>query len=291
MTAVTELGYVRFGVSDFDAWRVFATEGLGLEIGEDSTDERMYLRLDDWHHRIILEKDGADDLIGIGLRVAGLEEFAGMQESLRKQNIPFEVADEALARDRCVLELMLLEDPAGVPIEIFHGPRVDSHLPFHPGRRMFGKWLTGDGGLGHMIITHDGLDKSYEFYKALGMRGGIEYLVPRPDGTNTELMFMHCNGRDHSIAFGLPPVGRINHIMLEVDNFDDVLFTYEKIKAKYPIAIAPGKHANDKMFSFYCVSPSGFWVEIGSSARSATHQSEYYVKDTYGHEFVLGAGE
>ena len=88
MTAVTELGYVRFGVSDFDAWRVFATEALGLEIGEDSTDERMYLRLDDWHHRVLLEEDGADDITGIGLRVAGPEEFAQHPRGARgEQNI------------------------------------------------------------------------------------------------------------------------------------------------------------------------------------------------------------
>ena len=52
------------------------------------------------------------------------------------------------------------------------------------------------------------------------------------------------------------------------------------------IAILPGKHANDQMFSFYCISPSGFQVEIGWGARPATHQSEYYTGDSYGHQFT-----
>ncbi len=288
MTAITELGYVRFGVSDLGAWRSFASDGLGLELGPDSTDDTVYLRMDQWHHRIVLEKDGADDLIGIGLRVAGAAEFRDLQAVLDKNGVAYEVADTALARQRCVLELMLLEDPAGNPLEIFHGPRIDTHVPFHPGRGMYGRFVTDAGGLGHMIVAHQGLEATCAFYTMLGMRGGIEYLIPTPDGNAMELLFMHCNTRDHTLAFGVPAKGRINHIMFEVDNLDDVFYTYNKVKDDYPIAINPGKHANDHMFSFYCVSPSGFQVEIGCGARPATHQSEYYVRDTYGHEFNRG---
>jgi len=288
MTAITELGYVRFGVSDLEAWRAFATDGLGLEIGQDSTRDTVYLRMDQWHHRIILEQDPADDLIGIGLRVAGAKEFRDMRELLDDNGIGYEVADTALARRRCVLELLLLEDPAGNPLEIFHGPRVDAHAPFHPGRGMYGRFVTGEGGLGHMIVAHQDLHETWKFYQMLGMRGGIEYLIPTPDGKAMEILFMHCNSRDHTLAFGLPAKGRINHVMLEVDNLDDVFHTYNKVKEQHPIAILPGKHANDHMFSFYCVSPSGFQVEVGYGGRPATHQSEYYVRDTYGHEFNLG---
>ena len=38
------------------------------------------------------------------------------------------------------------------------------------------------------------------------------------------------------------------------------------------------------MFSFYCVTPSGFLVRDRlQGGRPATHQSEYYIGDTYGH--------
>jgi len=288
MTRITELGYVRFGVSDLNAWRAFAAEGLGLEIGQDSTADTVFLRMDQWHHRIILEQDPADDLIGIGLRVEGAEEFRSMQALLDENGIRYEVADTALARQRCVLELLLLEDPAGNPLEIFHGPRIDAHVPFHPGRGMYGRFVTGEGGLGHMIVIHDDLEETRKFYSMLGMRGGVEYLIPTADGNVMELMFMHCNSRDHTLAFGIPAQGRINHIMLEVDNLDDVFHTYDRVKEQHPIAIYPGKHANDHMFSFYCVSPSGFQVEVGCGGRPATHQSEYYTRDTYGHEFNRG---
>ncbi len=89
MTAITELGYVRFGVSDLAEWQDFATNLLGLEVSE-SENGQIRLRADAWHNRIILEEDGSDDLIGAGLRVAGPAEFRAMQDVLRDHNIAFE---------------------------------------------------------------------------------------------------------------------------------------------------------------------------------------------------------
>ncbi len=284
MTGITELGYVRFGVSDLEEWRTFASNILATEVVDEGEAGRLYLRTDLWHHRIILEENGADDLIGAGLRVAGVEEFAAMRQCLADAGIAFEQGSAELARERHVLDIMTLEDPAGNPLEIFHGPRIDPHRPFHPGRGMYGRFVTGDGGVGHMILRNAGLDAAYEFYKLLGMRGGVEYRVPTPDGSIAEVLFMHCNERDHSLAFGPPGRKSINHLMLEVDNYDDVFYTHELVQASdYPVMISLGKHANDHMFSFYFATPSGWLVEVGTSGRPATHQSEYYTRDTYGH--------
>ena len=285
MNGVTELGYVRFGVSDLAEWQAFATDLIGLEVSE-RENGRLYLRSDSWHHRIILEEDGSDDLIGAGLRVAGPTEFRTLQQTLEAAGIGFQLADEATLRERRVLELLTLSDPSGVPLEIFHGPQVDSHRPFYPGRGMFGRFCTGSGGVGHMLIRTESIEASLDFYTMLGMRGSVEYRIPRPDGGAVEIGFVHCNERDHTFAFGLPVQKNVDHLMLEVDNLDDVFRTYELItQSQYPVVITPGKHANDHMFSFYCLSPSGFQIEIGYGGRPATHQSEYYTGDTYGHKF------
>ena len=299
MVAVTELGYVSFGVSDLAAWRDFAGNLLGLEVFEEPAEpDRLYLRTDYWHHRIIVEENPADDLLAAGLRVAGVEEFNAMQDVLKDAGVAFEIGGKDLAQSRRVLEIMKLSDPAGNPIEIFHGPRIDTYKPFLPGRRMHGRFLTGDhGGVGHMILRTPsfeagGLDKAYEFYKLLGMRGGVEYQVPAgPNGEIAEVLFMHCNERDHTVAFGPPSKKSINHLMLEVENLDDVFMTHDLVQAsKYPVMISLGKHANDRMFSFYVASPSGFLIEIGWGGRPATHQSEYYTRDTYGHVFNRDMG-
>ncbi len=287
MAGVTELGYVHFGVADLAAWRSFAAEVFALEVGEEDEAGRLYLRNDAWHHRIILEEDASNDLIGAGLRVAGPEEFKALRADLKRRGIEFEIAGDEITRQRRVLELMFVSDPSGHPLEIFHGPQVDAHRPFHPGRGMYGKFCTGDGGLGHLLLACDDLNATYDFYVALGMRGSVEYRFPTSDGGSLDILFMHCNSRDHTLAFGIPSATRIHHLMLEVDNLDDVFLTYERVqKSQYPVVMAPGKHSNDRMFSFYCATPAGFQIEIGWGGREATYQSEYNLGDMYGHEFV-----
>jgi 2,3-dihydroxyethylbenzene 1,2-dioxygenase len=122
------------------------------------------------------------------------------------------------------------------------------------------------------------------------MRGGVEYKFQM--GKQVAMpVFMHCNERDHSVAFGIGGAKkRINHLMIEVDTLDDVGLTYDLVrKHKLPIRITPGKHSNDHMFSFYVGNPSDWMWEYGWGARPATHQSEYYVEDMYGHEFEPGS--
>jgi 2,3-dihydroxyethylbenzene 1,2-dioxygenase len=188
------------------------------------------------------------------------------------------------AEERRVLEVLKLADPDGNPIEIFHGPQVRFSKPFHPGRGMHGRFVTGAGGLGHCVIRQRDSDAATRFYQSLGMRGGVEYKFgagPRA----VQIRFMHCNERDHTVAWGIgAPAKRLNHIMLEVDNLDDVGLTHDLVrKARIPVTIQLGKHSNDHMYSFYFRSPSGFMIEYGFGARPATHQSEYYGEDFYGH--------
>ena len=149
---------------------------------------------------------------------------------------------------------------------------------------MHGRFKTGAGGLGHCIIRQKDVDAAYRFYRLLGMRGGVEYKI-RIGKRLVTPVFMHCNERDHTVAFGIAgPERRINHLMIEVDNLDDVGLTYDLVRRnKIPVHITPGKHSNDHMFSFYFRTPSGWMLEYGCGARDATYQSEYYSEDVYGH--------
>jgi len=290
MVALTELGYMGFGVKDLEAWKKFAANILGMEVTDDGENDRCYLRMDYWHHRIVLHSDPSDDLMYLGWRVAGGEEFRAMQNQLREAGIKFTLGSEQEASERHVLELLKTEDPGGNPIEIFHGPHVQFSKPFYPGRRMHGRFKTGGGGLGHCIIRQSDPQAAYRFYTQLGMRGGEEYKI-RIGKMTVSPVFMHCNERDHSVAFGLGggENKRFNHLMVEVDNLDDVGMTYDLVRRqKIPVAITPGKHSNDHMFSFYFQTPSGWMLEYGWGSRDATYQSEYFTEDVYGHANEAG---
>jgi 2,3-dihydroxyethylbenzene 1,2-dioxygenase len=289
MAQVTELGYMGVGVKDLAAWKDFATSIVGMELADEGERDRCYLRMDYWHHRIVLHADGSDDLTYLGFRVAGPEEFGEMQRQLSEAGIKYRVGSGDEADERHVLEVLKLSDPSGNPVEIFHGPEVQFSKPFHPGRRMHGRFNTGSGGLGHCIVRQDDASAAYKFYRQLGMRGGVEYKIRIGQHVVTPT-FMHCNDRDHTVAFGIGPMTRrLNHIMVEVDNFDDVGLTYELVREhKIPVTIKPGKHSNDHMYSFYFRNPSGWMFEYGWGGRAATHQSEYYIRDIYGHESEAG---
>jgi 2,3-dihydroxybiphenyl 1,2-dioxygenase len=291
MVQVTELSYMGIGVKNPDEWKNFAARIIGMELVEDEERDRCcYLRMDYWHHRIVLHADDSDDLMYLGFRVAGPEEFRDMQQQLSSAGVKFRIGSDEEAAERHVLEVLKLNDPDGNPLEIFHGPHVQFSKPFHPGRGMHGRFKTGTGGLGHCIIREKDVPAAIRFYNALGMRGGVEYRFQMGKQVATPV-FMHCNERDHSVAFGIGGAKkRINHLMIEVDTLDDVGLTYDLVrKHKLPIRITPGKHSNDHMFSFYVGNPSGWMWEYGWGARPATHQSEYYVEDMYGHEFEPGS--
>ena len=79
MASVTQLGYLGIGVSDLARWEHFATNVLGLEVNGADADGSMFLRMDEYHHRFILQPGGADDLAFVGWEVrdqAALNEVA-----------------------------------------------------------------------------------------------------------------------------------------------------------------------------------------------------------------------
>jgi catechol 2,3-dioxygenase-like lactoylglutathione lyase family enzyme len=132
MAKVTELGYIGIGVSDAAAWKEYATQVVGMELLDEGEGDRFYLRLDDWHHRIIVHTSGEDDLLYLGWRVAGPAELQQMEAHLREARVPYRVGSEKEASERRVLGLLMaaaLERPGrhvlhGEPVRLAVGDRL-----------------------------------------------------------------------------------------------------------------------------------------------------------------------
>lgn len=282
---VTELGYMGMSVTNGKAWKEYASEVVGMEVVDEGEKDRFYLRMDHWHHRIVVHVCDRDDLEYLGWRVAGPDELEEMAAKLKKAGYEFKVGTEAEAKERHVLGLLKLNDPSGNPTEIFWGPRVDVGKPFHPGRRMYGRFVTGEEGIGHCILRQEDDAKAYQFYRTLGLRGSVEYKLPLPNGMTAQPTFMHCNSRQHSVAFGLGPMPkRINHMMIEYTDLDDLGLAHDIVrKRKLDVAVQLGKHSNDKALTFYHANPSGWLWELGWGAAKSGPQQEYYHGDIFGH--------
>ncbi len=285
MSKVTELGYLGLSISNLDRWKAYACEIVGMELFDEGEGDRVYLRMDEWHHRITLHLGGDDDLAYAGWRVAGPTEFAAMAENLKKAGIDFRRGTAEEAAERRVMGILKTVDPAGNGVEIFWGPQVDSHKPFHPGRPMFGRFVTGTQGMGHFVVNQPDPEAAIRFYEALGFVGSVEYEIPLPNRAVLKPVFMHVNERQHSLAFAPAPVGkRAHHIMIEYTNLKDLGIAHDLVRArKIDVAMQLGMHSNDEQLSFYCSNPSGWTWELGWGGCQAQPQQQYHTRDVFGH--------
>jgi 2,3-dihydroxyethylbenzene 1,2-dioxygenase len=281
---VVELGYLGLAVSDADAWRTYAADVLGMEIVDEGEPDRFYLRMDAQHHRIVVHRDGNDDLAYVGWRVAHAADLEGLSRRLDDLGVAYKVASSEEAEERRVLGLIRLESPGGVPTEVFWGPQVDHHRPFHPGRPMYGRFDTA-AGLGHVVLNEEDPEGAARFYReGLGLTGGVEYVFRSRRGALTPQFFHTTGPRQHSVAFGVGPMSkRLHHFMIECTSIDDVGLAHDIVRQRdIPITVPLGKHANDQMLSFYMTTPAGFDVEYGWGGRPPGPWAEYSVADMWG---------
>lgn len=268
MADISNLGYAVFGVSDLARWESFAVDLLGFRAGRRLDGRMLALRMDDHEQRVVLEQGTDDDLRAAGWQFDTEEELDAFVEQVRAKGVQVERCGEDLARERRVKKLYRCADPVGYHHEFYFGPSRThsvgaSSSPLFTGRG----FLTGPLGIGHLLPKANNYKESVDFYhQVLGLKISdyiVEELAP---GIVVDATFFHTKtGRHHSLATGVIPSQKIlNHFMVEVQDMDDVGRAYDRcVQAGYPMALELGHHPNDKMFSFYVVSPSGFAIEYG----------------------------
>ncbi|MEX0729807.1 MAG: VOC family protein [Aquisalimonadaceae bacterium] len=286
--AVTQLGYLGLTVKDLDAWEEFGRDVLGLQAWCDG--DTLYMRMDEHQYRFALKAGTEDDLAHVGWQVATEEALEQLATRLEKAGYPVQRCSREQAEARQVEALVCLRDPSGIATEIYYGPRINAREPFHSPRAISG-FEAGGLGLGHIVIAVDDLQRSLDFYlDLLGMRTSDLIEFTMRTGNQAKLAFLHCNPRHHSLAFMQAPTPkRLLHFMLQVRSIDDVGSTLELCSDRsVPLAATLGRHSNDRMVSFYMLSPSGFEIEYGWGARNvddATWQVETHRSSSiWGHK-------
>lgn len=264
--SVAALGYLGFEVSDLDAWHSYLTSFLGLMAGERSDASARY-RMDERAFRIQLEKGPADDISFIGLEVETLEGLRSLREHLEREGVSFSPASDNLRKERGVRDLLVLNDPAGLQVEIYVGATALTNAPFQSAAGV-SRFMTGGQGAGHVVLASEKIDEIRDFYvRLLGFKlSDTIGMTLSPDFTLT-LEFYHCNPRHHTLALvPAPAPKRLHHFMMEMGSLDDVGFAMDRVgKCGVKQTATLGKHSNDQMVSFYAATPSGFEVEVGTA--------------------------
>jgi biphenyl-2,3-diol 1,2-dioxygenase len=292
VTRIARLGYLDFEVSDPRAWKTLAIDRLGLGLAVENADGSIDLRMDEQARRISLRRGASDDLACVGFEVADDASLRALAARLEAGGVRVAEASAEISTQRGVDHLYQLQDPSGIPIELFSGPKsggafVSNLVP--------SGFCTGDEGLGHIVTLTRNAEATHHFYcHLLGMRVSDYIEQEISPGRKIRITFLHANARHHTLAFVEgPPRKRIHHFMIVMNALDDVGLAYDRcVVAGVPMAKALGQHPNDRMLSFYARTPSGFAVEVGFGGRKvddATWQVRTYDRmSTWGHRPPAG---
>jgi 3,4-dihydroxy-9,10-secoandrosta-1,3,5(10)-triene-9,17-dione 4,5-dioxygenase len=252
----------------------------------------------DYHpYRVFVQAADTDNLALCGWETnnqAGLDEVAS---ALTAAGVAFTWGDDALIAKRRVQNLLSFTDPAGNHHEAYWGVVSDFRVLNSP--EGVSGFVTGDQGLGHVVLPAPNFDETSRFFTDI-LGFGLSDLMklrftPDPEEPVKRLWFMHCNRRHHSLGLlEIPhPAGCI-HVMTEVNALDEVgRCNDRRIAAGVKLTGTMGRHANDHMVSFYMQSPAGFDVEYGAEGRTVDDWSRYEVFEStvpsfWGHDFSVG---
>jgi catechol 2,3-dioxygenase-like lactoylglutathione lyase family enzyme len=123
---------------------------------------------------------------------------------------------------------------------------------------------TGPLGVGHMVYLTPDMRPLRRFYEdVLGFHLSDYCTAP------FQASFYHVNPRHHSLAIAEGSASRIHHLMIEMNQLDDVGQGYDIALAEPGLVPTTlGRHINDLMMSYYVRSPDGFFIECGWGGRS-----------------------
>jgi 2,3-dihydroxybiphenyl 1,2-dioxygenase len=254
------LGYVGIRAKSLEDWSAYGTRFLGMQLIERSG-KSLALRMDDRKQRVVVSQDGGEGVAFFGWEVADAATLDALAARLEAAGVEVARGSRALAGERRVEDLVVLADPQGNRLEIFHGAETAS-APFKPGRSISG-FRTGPLGMGHAVLHVKDINEAVPFYRdVLGFR--LSDFMVRP----FKAYFFHANPRHHSIAFIETGRSATHHLMVELYSLDDVGQCYDLALAEEGrIGVTLGRHINDEVTSFYSNSPSGFMVEYGWGGR------------------------
>jgi 3,4-dihydroxy-9,10-secoandrosta-1,3,5(10)-triene-9,17-dione 4,5-dioxygenase len=295
---ISSLGYLRIEATDTGAWREFGTKLLGMVEGRGPEPGAVYLRMDDFPARLVIVPGQADRLLASGWEVAAEADLAALAEALDRAGVAAKAGTPAELAQRRVGGLLRFDDPSGHGLEVFWGASLDNRPAFSP----YGvRFLTGELGMGHLVIPAADDGAAMAFYTGpLGFRLRDTMSMPpelfgRPAGGPPAMMrFLGCNPRHHSLALApMSSQAGIIHLMIEVATLDDVGRALDRCARRGgTISASLGRHANDRMVSFYVKTPGGFDIEYGTDGLlvddSAWVSRQTTAVSLWGHVFAAG---
>ena len=265
MSRVTDIRYVGYGVTEFEAERRFYLETWGLQ--EVAAREGMtWFKTpgSDEHHAVRLRKSTTDHLDIIALATPSRADVEALH------------ARVAAAGCRIVHGPSDLNGPgAGYGFRFFSADGLPFEISSDVARgesRSIGRWEGLPVRISHVVLHLPDPNAAVGFFvDVLGFRVS--------DWLGDFMCFLRCNSAHHRLAI-LPGPPCLNHVAYDMTDVDGMMAGISRLKqAGTGLRWGPGRHtAGDNAFSYF-VTPGGFAVEYTAELEEVdfeTHLARIY---------------
>ncbi|MGH8460517.1 MAG: VOC family protein [Stenotrophobium sp.] len=294
MGKIEALAYVVAQSTDLAKWKHFAEQMLGMTTAA-APGGGLYLKMDERSFRLAVVPGAEDRYLASGWEVKDEKSFKAAVDAISKAGVTVTAGSAELKQARAVQDIASFTDPSGNLHEISWGYN-GGNAPFVSPLGV-GGFKTGKYGIGHTVLPTLNFDASLKFFQqVLGFGlSDVFNFKPGPDAPNMRIYFLHAaSGRHHSLALAeMPSPSGCVHIMVEVNSMTDVGLAYDRLsKQGVKLMATLGQHENDKMTSFYMLTPGNFAVEYGwggIEVDPATWQATQTKQvSIWGHDFSVG---
>jgi 3,4-dihydroxy-9,10-secoandrosta-1,3,5(10)-triene-9,17-dione 4,5-dioxygenase len=294
MVKIQSLGYVVAESTDVAKWKHYGEQVLGMATAP-AANGGLYLKMDEHDFRILVVPGHHDRYFASGWDVASERDFDHLVNKLKRAGVAVVEASQQVRAERQAQKLVSFDDPSGNRHELRLG-LSGKHAPFKSPIGVKG-FKTGVQGAGHTVLPSLQFDASLKFFKdvlGLGLSDVFNF-KPAPEAPVMRIYFLHAaSGRHHSLALAeMPHPAGCVHLMVEVTDKADVELA-ERRREQHGVKLMAtmGQHENDKMTSFYMMTPGNFAIEYGwggISVDPATWQAtETKQVSIWGHDFSVG---
>ncbi|WP_327096649.1 VOC family protein [Nocardia vinacea] len=260
------MGYVAVQSNLLPDWRRFGAEAIGMHVDEVDRDA-LRLRLDERACRFLIERGSAEDVTALGWHVDDHETFDRIIARVTDRGVPVVEGTPEETALRGVDRLWRFPGPKGIAQEIFTAPITTPE----PLRMLSSGWVTGEAGMGHVAIVSREPEAMRGYYHTVFDSRLTDYIDENVSGLKMKIRFLRVNERHHSIAIAnirgvkIDPLRtRVQHINIQSATLDDMLASFQRVTdLGFRMQWSVGQHTNDRELSYYCVTPSGFELEVG----------------------------
>ncbi|MCD9029834.1 VOC family protein [Luteimonas sp. BDR2-5] len=259
MIRLRDVCYVRLGTRDLDGATRYATEVLGLEIGERRGDA-VYFRSNQREHTLCyVAGDPADQVVAFEVDTqAELDAAAAQLEAIGHR---VHVGSAAEAELRKVRGFVAFDDPTGNRIELAWRPAM-------AGRRYHGSRDAGITGFSHIGLCTTDAARDERFWTTVCNARVSDRIGDAP--------LLRIDEIHHKIALFPTTRKGIQHINHQVASTDDVQRSCNFIRGRgIPVVFGPGKHPTSSARFLYFEGPDGMVFEYSSGVSTIADELLY----------------